>query len=188
MVRELIGRKGEQHLYEQLLEYLTEHNYTKSTKSQLERKALELHADRIFDNEAWVDFLKFNRKYRPEVAAATKVVYIRTECCSKPGAIPQTQLDSCKRIDKTSIPSKYCQSLCGLYPEASIFAYHGCVFCGKRCVWCVARNDIWEEMACSLETPEVGQLEAYSFYVGVVIFHSCRDGIRQYLEDLHLWH
>lgn len=52
MVRELIERKGEQHLYEQLLEYLTEHNYTRSTKIQLERKALELHADRIFDNEA----------------------------------------------------------------------------------------------------------------------------------------
>ena len=80
MVRELIDCKGERHLYEQLLEYLTEHNYAKSTKTQLERKALELHADRIFDNEAWVDFLKFNRKYRPEVAAATKVVYIRTEC------------------------------------------------------------------------------------------------------------
>ena len=94
MVRELIDCKGERHLYEQLLEYLTEHNYAKSTKTQLERKALELHADRIFDNEAWVDFLKFNRKYRPEVAAATKVVYIRTECCSKPGAIPQTQFDA----------------------------------------------------------------------------------------------
>ncbi len=97
MVRELIDCKGERHLYEQLLEYLTEHNYAKSTKTQLEHKALELHADRIFDNEAWVVFLKFNRKYRPEVAAATKVVYIRTECCSKPGTIPQTQLDS--RID-----------------------------------------------------------------------------------------
>lgn len=53
MVRELIDCKGERHLYEQLLEYLTEHNYAKSTKTQLERKALELHADRIFDNEAW---------------------------------------------------------------------------------------------------------------------------------------
>ena len=61
MVRELIDCKGERHLYEQLLEYLTEHNYAKSTKTQLERKALEQHADRIFDNEAWVDFLKFNR-------------------------------------------------------------------------------------------------------------------------------
>ena len=55
MVRELIDCKGERHLYEQLLEYLTEHNYAKSTKTQLERKALELHADRIFDNEAWVE-------------------------------------------------------------------------------------------------------------------------------------
>lgn len=99
MVRELIERKGEQHLYEQLLEYLTEHNYTRSTKVQLERKALELHADRIFDNEAWVGFLEFNQKYHPEIAASTKVICIRTECCGKPGAIPQTQLDSCTRLD-----------------------------------------------------------------------------------------
>ena len=99
MVRELIERKGEQHLYEQLLEYLTEHNYTRSTKVQLERKALELHADRVFDKEAWVDFLEFNQKYRPEVAASSKVVHIRTECCGEPGAIPQTQLDSCKHLD-----------------------------------------------------------------------------------------
>lgn len=113
MVRELIDRKGEQHLYAQLLEYLTEHNYVKRTKAQLERKALELHADRIFDNEAWVDFLKFNRKYRPEVAAATKVVYIRTECCSKPGAIPQTQLDS--RID-----DRVCCPHCGRWTHYEI--------------------------------------------------------------------
>ena len=43
MVRELIDCKGERHLYEQLLEYLTEHNYAKSTKTQLERKALETY-------------------------------------------------------------------------------------------------------------------------------------------------
>ena len=79
----------------------------------LERKALELHTDRIFDNEAWVDFLKFNRKYRPEVAAATKVVYIRTECCSKPGAIPQTQLDS--RID-----DRVCCPHCGRWTHYEI--------------------------------------------------------------------
>ena len=112
----------------------------------------------------------------PQYSRSPKRTSMRSDC----GSYTKTP---CFR-DKTSIPSKYCQSLCGLYPEASIFAYHGCVFCGKRCVWCVARNDIWEEMACSLETPEVGQLEAYSFHVGVVIFHSCRDGIRQYLEDM----
>ena len=115
MVRELIDRKGEQHLYAQLLEYLTEHNYVKRTKAQLERKALELHADRIFDNEAWVDFLNFNRKYRPKVAAATKVVYIRTECCNKPRAIPQTQLGSSKRID-----DRVCCPHCGRWTHYEI--------------------------------------------------------------------
>ena len=64
-------------------------------------------------NIPWVDFLKFNRKYRPEVAAATKVVYIRTECCSKPGAIPQTQLDS--RID-----DRVCCPHCGRWTHYEI--------------------------------------------------------------------
>ena len=32
MVRELIDCKGERHLYEQLLEYLTEHNYARVPK------------------------------------------------------------------------------------------------------------------------------------------------------------
>ena len=120
MVRELIDRKGEQHLYAQLLEYLTEHNYVKHTKAQLERKALELHADRIFDNEAWVDFLNFNREYRPKVAAATKVVYIRTECCNKPGAIPQTQLGSSKRID-----DRVCCPHCGRWTHYEIMTTLG---------------------------------------------------------------
>lgn len=85
MVRELIDCKGERHLYEQLLEYLTEHNYAKSTKTQLERKALELHADRIFDNEAWVDFLKFNRKYQAHALRQENQVYRRNgTLCRRP--------------------------------------------------------------------------------------------------------
>ena len=55
-VKDLICRSGEQKLYEQLLQHLKDHNYTKESKSELEFKALELHADRIFDNELWVVF------------------------------------------------------------------------------------------------------------------------------------
>ena len=51
MVRELIHQKGEQKLHQQLLQHLKDHNYAKESKSELEFKALELHADRIFDNE-----------------------------------------------------------------------------------------------------------------------------------------
>ena len=76
MVKDLICRAGEQKLYEQLLQHLKEHNYAKESKSELEFKALELHADRIFDNELWVDFLKFNSKYRPEIVASTRLILI----------------------------------------------------------------------------------------------------------------
>lgn len=69
MVKDMIRRSGEQKLYEQLLQHLKDHNYAKESKSELEFKALELQADRIFDNELWVDFLKFNSKYRPEIVA-----------------------------------------------------------------------------------------------------------------------
>ena len=115
MVRELIRRNGEQHLYEQLLAYLAEHNYTSSTQVQLERKALELHAERIFDNEAWVHFLKFNQKYRPEVAASASAVCIRTECCGKPGMLSQAQVDSSKSTD-----SRVCCPHCGRWARYEI--------------------------------------------------------------------
>lgn len=85
MVHELIHREGEQELYQKLLQYLKDHNYAKESKSELEFKALELHASRIFDNEQWVDFLKFNQKYRPEVISSTRLILIMPECCKKPG-------------------------------------------------------------------------------------------------------
>lgn len=98
MVKDVIQREGEQKLYQQLLQHLKDHNYAKESNKELEFKALQLHASRIFDNEAWVDFLKFNRKYRPEIALAARLVWIVPECCKKPGETTQTLLDSHKHI------------------------------------------------------------------------------------------
>ena len=91
MVKDVIHRSGEQKLYEQLLQYLKDHNYTKESKSELEFKALELHADRIFDNELWVNYVKFNSKYRPEIVASTRLIHIMPECCKKPGYLTQAR-------------------------------------------------------------------------------------------------
>lgn len=99
MVRDLIQREDEQKLYQQLLQHLKDHNYAKESIKELEFKALQLHASRIFDNEAWVDFLKFNRKYRPEIASSARLVWIVPECCKSPGEVTQTMLDSHKHID-----------------------------------------------------------------------------------------
>ena len=99
MVKEVIQLEGEQELYKQLLQHLKDHNYAKESNKELEFKALQLHARRIFDNEAWVDFLKFNRKYRPEIASAARLVLIVPECCKKPGEITRALLDSHNHID-----------------------------------------------------------------------------------------
>lgn len=83
-VKELIQRSGEEQLYEQLLEWSREHNFAKESEKELRIRALELHAYRIFDNEGWVDYLAFNRKYRPEVIDPSRLRWIRTVCCNKP--------------------------------------------------------------------------------------------------------
>ena len=115
MVKEVIHREGEQELHKQLLQHLKDHNYAKESTKEMEFKALELHADRIFENEAWVDFLKFNRKYRPEVAAAARLVWVITDCCMKPGEITQTMLDSYKHID-----NRVCCPHCGRWAPYDI--------------------------------------------------------------------
>ena len=115
MVRDVINREGEQKLFQQLLQHLKDHNYAKETKAELEFHALQLHASRIFDNEAWVDFLDFNRRYRPEVAASARLVWIRSECCKKPGEITQTMLDSHKHID-----NRVCCPHCGRWAHYEI--------------------------------------------------------------------
>ena len=87
LARELIDRKGEQELHKQLLQYLKDHNYAKVSNKELEFHALELHMDRIFDNEHWLGFVEFNQQYRPEILAATRLILIMPECCKKTGLI-----------------------------------------------------------------------------------------------------
>lgn len=108
IVRDVIDREGELKLYQQLLQHLKEHNYAKESSKELKFNALQLHAARIFDNEAWVDFLKFNRRYRPEIASSAKRVWIVSECCAKPGDITMAMLETRKHID-----NRVCCPRCG---------------------------------------------------------------------------
>ena len=85
MVKDTIHQSGEQNLYDQLLQHLKDKNYAKESRAELEFKALELHAARIFDNELWVDYLQFNSKYRPEVINSARLILIMPECCKKSG-------------------------------------------------------------------------------------------------------
>lgn len=71
----------------------------------------QLHAARIFDNEAWVDFLRFNRKYRPDVVTSARLVRIRPMCCKMPGEITQTMLEQHKSTNTAPCPH------CGRWAE-----------------------------------------------------------------------
>ena len=112
MVMTVIQRKGEQKLYQQLLQHLKDHNYAKESIKELEFKALLLHADRIFDNEAWVDYLQFNQKYRPDTASSTRLVLISPECCIIPGYMTLARYE----LNKTN---NYCPH-CGRWTRISL--------------------------------------------------------------------
>ena len=83
MVRELIREAGEEELFQQLLEWTRERIPWFKTEKELENYALELHASRIFDKEEWVDFVPFNRKYRPDRLASAGLVPVVADCCGK---------------------------------------------------------------------------------------------------------
>ncbi len=65
LVRDLIHRSGEDELLNALIVWLEGTPWLR-TKRDKELYALELHAGRIFDNPDWVDYVEFNRKYRPD--------------------------------------------------------------------------------------------------------------------------
>ena len=83
MMRDLIHRSGEDKLFDQMLTWLKEHNYCSDTEKQLESKASELHSMRILENAAWVDFIKFNQRFRPQILDGIPIAYVRTECCNE---------------------------------------------------------------------------------------------------------
>lgn len=93
LMKDLIRRSDEEILYELLFQWVSQTMLWLHTKQEQELEALELHAMRIFDNPLWVDYIPFNRKYRPEVLASAKLVWIQTDCCRTPAQITQEQLE-----------------------------------------------------------------------------------------------
>lgn len=85
LVQKVIQKTGEQRLFENLLSYERDHNYVRRTKAELQQYVMKLHCGRIFDDPLWVNFLEFNRKYRPEALDGVKLVWIQTTCCPRPG-------------------------------------------------------------------------------------------------------
>lgn len=90
----LIRGKGEQELLGYLTQWCSERNFLKESAGEIRKKALQLHVDRIFDHPRWVDFVPFNRQYRPEILQTAHLVTVVNECCQKPGVVTQEQIDA----------------------------------------------------------------------------------------------
>ena len=93
LMQELIERAGEQMLYQQLLQWYTEHNYTRDTPAALKMEALQAHSHRLFDSERWVFFVDFNKRFRPEVLKHAALFLVQCECCAAPGMTTQALLN-----------------------------------------------------------------------------------------------
>lgn len=42
-----------------------------------------MHSHRIFDSEGWIDYIPFNRRFRPEVVEGRRFPKIRVDCCNR---------------------------------------------------------------------------------------------------------
>lgn len=104
LVKDLIIQSGEETLYKQLKAFLQINRGRIQEKSSLEKEALELHAARIFDNPAWVCFIPFNKKYRPEILETADLVTVINECCNKPGEVTKQRIEWSKYFKGVECP------------------------------------------------------------------------------------
>lgn len=114
MVRNLIVQTGEQELHQQLITHMKEHYRWKRSKAEFEKQALELHASRIFDNPQWVDFIIFNKRFRPEVLRTARLIWVKNTCCKKAGQVTQAMLET------KGSQGKVCCPHCGRWSEYEI--------------------------------------------------------------------
>lgn len=104
-IKALISRFGEQEIYENLLQWLKEHNYASESLQDLQLNALEIHSMRIFDDPEWVGYILWNRRFRPDALDESALIWIETECCHKPG---QTTKEQIKRAYQGRVYCPHC--------------------------------------------------------------------------------
>lgn len=80
LIQYLIERDGEQQLQKNLLSWVKETCLWLHTQKEREDYSLSLHASRIFDCKEWVDYVEFNKLYRPEVLQGTTKGETQDEC------------------------------------------------------------------------------------------------------------
>ena len=108
-------REGEEWLVDALTQWDKEHNYMKESPSELRKDALQSYSHSLYDNPRWVDFIPFNRQFRPEVLETARIVTIITDCCKVPGEVTQEQIDGAQK-------GEVCCPHCGRWSTFSILS------------------------------------------------------------------
>ncbi len=88
----IVQRDKEEDLLNALIEWEREHGFSCNEKER-RQKALEKYSMRLFDSEAWVSYLPFNRRYRPQALAQASIRKAIFDCCDIPGEVTQAQID-----------------------------------------------------------------------------------------------
>jgi len=83
LAEQVIGLHGETWLLEALEVWCREEMHYPRYGFDLHKEALELHSHRIFDSEGWIDYIAFNRRFRPEVVEGRRFPRIRVGCCDR---------------------------------------------------------------------------------------------------------
>ncbi len=115
LMHELLERSGEEQLHRQMLCWHKEHSYFKETSEQIAFSVLVKHSMRLFDDPGWVDYIKFNQRYRPKLLADVAVGAVRSACCNTPFLTTQVLLE--KALNGTT-----CCQICGRWSEYEVLS------------------------------------------------------------------
>lgn len=109
LMKELIHRSGEDRILGALIEWESDAPWLR-TRSEVEFAALSAHSYRIFDDPLWIDYIPFNRKYRPHILEGAKLVSVIPDCCITPGEITYERSQKPSfGLDGPTIPCPHCK-------------------------------------------------------------------------------
>ncbi len=66
LIERMIRLKGQEELFNQLTIWVAEEVAWCKTEKDIKAYALKLHASEIFNDSEWVDYIPFNKRFRPE--------------------------------------------------------------------------------------------------------------------------
>lgn len=109
LVEKLIDLEKEREIFEQLFEWEKDtYNIQSKTRKDLLFEAMKSYTYRIYDNKVWWDYVRFNRKYHPEVLEHdADLIAVRFACCNNECRIPVEQIRHEHEVPDT-VPCPFC--------------------------------------------------------------------------------